>query len=190
MDEAPRTKAALLGRVRAASAALDDVIAQVPRERLEERGAVGDWSVRDVIAHISADESWMVAQLRALARNEPPAALDAYGTDVPPPAGLDLGTQDGRNAWQYQRLRHLPLEEVLARSTRSRATVIAMIESMPEGEFGALYALEPNRFVGRIRPAASDREPLSSPLWRWLAGNTWHHYEDHAAGLRPFAEAT
>ena len=39
-------------------------------------------------------------------------------------------------------------------------------------------------YTGWVRPAQEGE--WSAPLRDWIRGNTWHHYEDHAQGLRAF----
>ena len=187
LAEYPRAKAEILARALAAYAAFDGAVARAPEDRLTERGAVGDgWSIKDVLGHTASDDRWFAAQLQAAARGEWPTMADCYGDESQPPPGLDLSTQDGRNTWQYYRNRGVSLDEIRRRSVEARAKLWSVLESLPEDEFALLYSIDGSRLPGRIHRAAGDQEPFASPLWRWVAGNTWHHYEQHAADIEAF----
>src|SRR5690349_8107926 len=52
--EQPITKAGLLHELRAARAEWDALIAEISPARMAEPGAASDWSVKDVIAHLTS----------------------------------------------------------------------------------------------------------------------------------------
>ena len=58
MTEEAMTKARFLEKMRAERARWEAAIAAIERPRLTEGGFAGVWSVRDVIAHITAYERW------------------------------------------------------------------------------------------------------------------------------------
>jgi hypothetical protein len=118
--DAPVTTAGLIERVRRAYQDFTGAIASVPKEELTSPGAIGEWSVRDVIAHVGADELWMAGQLEALRMEILPTAAMSYGIETPVPDGIDLSTQDGRNAWQRERLGDLSLDDVRAMASEAQ----------------------------------------------------------------------
>jgi hypothetical protein len=179
MDDAPTTKQDILERNRRAADAIDRVLAELTDEQFLAVPAGGGWSARDVLAHLGADVRWMSAQLAAALEGRAPTELEAFGTEDPPPAGADLSTQDGRNAAQHERYRHLPLDEVRATWARYRDHIAGLIERIPDDQFAVSHTFAPLGHLGHVRPAAEGEEGW--PLWRWLAGNTWYHFEDHLA---------
>jgi len=184
--EPPRTKAELIDRIRSAYAEFDRVLAEVPDDRLHTPGAAGaDWSVRDVIAHVG--QPWLAGQLEAALRGELPTALECFGTDEPPPPGTDLTTNDARNAAAYERDRDLSLDHLREREATTRARMLDAVRALPEDEFSVEYTIvEHLNHVGHVRPVQDDEQGW--PLARWIAGNAWHHYENHAEQLRAFLE--
>ncbi len=65
-------KARLLGMIRAARAEWDALLATIPEAWMEEPGAAGKWSVKDVVAHIAwgEHECLGVARARAVVGSE------------------------------------------------------------------------------------------------------------------------
>lgn len=172
--------------MRSAYAAFDEALAEVPENRLHTLGAAGDdWSVRDVIAHVG--QPWLAGQLEAALRGELPTALECYGTEAAPPPGTDLSTNDARNAAAYERDRDLSLDHLREREARSRARMLDAVRAIPEDELSVEYTIVDHLgHVGHVRPVQDAEQGF--PLARWIAGNSWFHYEDHAAQLRAFLE--
>ena len=50
------TKAEFLDRLRSGRAEWDALIAQIDEAQMTEPGVVGDWSVKDIIAHVTWSE--------------------------------------------------------------------------------------------------------------------------------------
>lgn len=184
-DDIPRTKQPILDRFQRACSAFDEALAKLSDEQLLARPAGGGWSARDVLAHVSADNRWFGAQLQACAEDRLPGALESYGTDEPPPPGADLSTQDGRNAAQHERNRGKALEEIRREHAEYRARLLELIRALPDAEFERDYAIADNGHIGWVRPATESEQGF--PLWRWLQGNTWHHYEDHLPEIQAAA---
>ena len=181
-DAPPTTVTALAARNREGLAALDAEIARLTDEQLLAPNTVGDWSLRDVLAHLSVE--WLAAQLEAHLDGREPAPLDCYGTDEPPPSWYDPSTNDGRNAWQHERDAALTLDQVRERFARFRVRMDALLARLSDEQLAASYILEPQGYVGRLRPAQEGESGIVAPLWRWLQGDTWHHYEAHLEDFR------
>ena len=180
--DVPTTTQELLQRVTEAYDAFSSAVAALSEETLTTPGTLGDWSVRDVIAHVGADERWMAGQIEALLAGEPPTAQSCYGSDEPLPEGTTLITQDGRNAWQKERLRGLSLDEVRAMASDAHARLIAAIESFSDAQLAEELTIADLGTVGWVRrPNAGES---GWPLWEWLRGVTYHHYADHTPALR------
>jgi hypothetical protein len=182
----PTTRDEILQRANDEYAKLAALFDQLSDEQMMQQGASGDWSARDVLAHISAEERWLAVQLEALLDGREPTAAEAYVRDIPPPEGADLANQDVRNAWQYERLRGLSLDDVRAESAEWHPRLMRVIERFDDEGLQQELAIGGLGTVGHIRPRR-EGEP-GWPLWRWLAGATYHHYADHAGALRVFVE--
>ncbi|MEX1255593.1 MAG: maleylpyruvate isomerase N-terminal domain-containing protein [Dehalococcoidia bacterium] len=182
----PVTTQDFLRLVDDAHAEMRAAIAAIPEDTLTTPGTLGEWSARDVIAHVGADEMWMAGQLEALQAGEQPTALSCYGSDEPLPEGADLITQDGRNAWQRERLRGLSLDEVRGKAAEGHARLIAVIESFSDKQLAEELAIANLGTQGWMRRPQAGESGWA--LWEWLRGVTYHHYADHTEALRALQE--
>jgi hypothetical protein len=92
--------------------------------QLTEPGVVGDWSLKDIIAHVTW---WEEEALRHL----PP--IIAGGR--PPRYSAVYGGIDAFNAMMAERRRDLSLSDVLAQQDDTHRRLIAFIQSVPEDQF-------------------------------------------------------
>jgi hypothetical protein len=140
-------------------------LASIPRERMTEPGATGHWSVKDVIAHVTAWRGRTLARLEAAAAGRP---------EPPPPWPPELQEDDPINAWFYEQHRDDPLDSVLggwdASFDRLRTVFVALPDEalydpayFPWLEGAALIEVVPGGFLGHFR---DEHEPV---LRTWLA---------------------
>lgn len=120
----------------------------VPAERLGEPGAVGAWSVKDVMGHVAFWDEQAVAAGERLLRGEPAVEVD----------------------WQEVNER-----EAAAAAGRSAAEQRATMERAHGAVRGLLRGTPPAdpRFLG---------------LCGCLRGDTFEHYDEHAADVRAWRE--
>lgn len=111
---ATMSKAALLDQIERERLVWEQLLRAVGEARMEQPGATGEWSFKDVVAHLNG---W---RIRTLARL---AAARTGAEPVPPwPADLDEDTEAGLtqiNAWIERAGRERSLQEVLGESRRS-----------------------------------------------------------------------
>ncbi|MFL5735571.1 MAG: ClbS/DfsB family four-helix bundle protein [Chloroflexia bacterium] len=143
-----------------------DFLASIPRERMTEPGATGPWSVKDVIAHVTAWRGRTLARLEAAAAGRP---------EPPPPWPPELDEDDPINAWFYEQHRDEPLDAVLtgwdASFDRLRTLVVALPDEalydpahFPWLEGNALIEAVPIAFLGHFN---EEHEPT---LRAWRLG--------------------
>jgi len=101
-------------------------------EQLTQRGAVGEWSVKDVLTHVVSWEEMALPDLARLARGDTPVlqGIDLYATSY-----------DAVNAAIMSLRRDLPLAQVLRELDISRGDFMAAVALLPdpalaEGQFG------------------------------------------------------
>lgn len=165
----PMTKARLLNRMRGDRArweAAIDALAVAGAGLLERTGFAGVWSARDVIAHVTAYERWILDALEAWERGE-----------EEPPSILDGDDMDARNMAEHARTRDLPLAVVLADARRVWERLVALVATIPEE-----VVVEVERAPGFVRRHWGPETPLWEGVWA-LGGE---HYDEH---LPDFAAA-
>jgi len=149
----PKSKKELLEMVTDGRSQFTSLINKIPEDRMLEKGVESDWSIKDILAHIS---SWEVKMSQAFSElqksNDPP---DWPTTDE---------AVHALNADFYTANQNKSLKQVLSAYETSYEQALAVTKAMPESD---LFDLD--RFDWR----------QGRPLWWMVAGNTFGHYEDH-----------
>lgn len=163
---APGSKAELIELIERERERWMRLLAAVDERHMLEPGATGEWSFRDVVAHLNGWRERTVARLEAARDDRPPAP-------PPWPAGLDENHEpdvDSINAWMEQTGRGTPLREVLGTYTRSFDELRAAVEATPEAAL-----LDPSRY------AWMHGEPVAA-----LLGYSFDHFHEHEELLGPW----
>ncbi len=124
----------LLNRLGAAWAALEASYAGLPDSRLTEPGVVGDWSVKDILAHVT---TWEQEALKHL-----PVIL-AGGR---PPRYVTYGGIDAFNARMTEQKQGLSLSEVRRDHDETHRRLVGLIRSAPDDQVAG-----ETRFRRRLR---------------------------------------
>ena len=122
-------------------------------EEMARPGAVGRWSVRDVLAHILAWEDEAVTRLELLAADRPQDFTRITSDEE----------LDAWNARAQQRYADLPLAEVMRRLTEAQGRVLAGLDSLSDERL------------------STDEGPV--PVHNWLPECTYAHEEEHCADI-------
>jgi hypothetical protein len=140
--------------------ALDATLAQVPEAWMVQPGVEDEWSVKDILAHITTWEERMLRWIQAARQGEAP--------ELPAP-GMGWDDVDRLNAQTYAANRERPLDEVLVAYRALHRQALAAVESLGEAEL-----LDPQRF-----PWLN-----GMPMWHLVAANTWWHYREHGQAIQ------
>jgi DinB family protein len=124
----------VLRRVEFAWTAFQESYAGLPDARLLEPSVMGDWSVKDVMAHVSTWEEEALEHLPMIARG---------GT---PPRYAASGGIDAFNARTAERKRDLSLAVVRRRLDESHRRLVELVRSAPEDQLAG-----ETRFLRRLR---------------------------------------
>lgn len=121
------TKDQLIAKLRQSRAALEKVIARAHPEALEKPGICGEWSGKDVLAHVAHWQELHLGWWADVQRGEKPA--------VPAP-GLSWSRTDvdQLNHQIYLAHRDQPLHEVLTYLSDTFARFIAVVEATPDAD--------------------------------------------------------
>ena len=96
---------------------------QMGPERMEQPGVAADWSIKDIVAHLTGSQPRLITRLQAAQGGEP---------EPPPPWPAHLQTDDEINAWIYESNRGRSLREVLDESRQVFQQLLAVIEGLAE----------------------------------------------------------
>jgi hypothetical protein len=134
----------LLHRLDTAWEAFQTSYAGLSNSRLAESGVVGDWSVKDIIAHVTW---WEEEALRHL-----PVIMAG---DRPPRYSVTYGGIDAFNAMMAERKRDVPLSDVLTQQNETHRRLIDFIQSVSEDQF-----TRESRFRRRLRLDTYSHYPI------------------------------
>lgn len=126
------SKARLLDELRDEQARWEAFLQDIGEDHMTQPGVAGEWSVKDVVAHLTSWRRWTVARFQAALRHEPTPT---------PPWPPQLETDDEINAWFAAADRDRPLGDVLR---ESREVFEQLEETL--GAFPAADLLDPTRF--------------------------------------------
>jgi len=128
------------------------LLESVPGNIYEQAGVSGDWSLKDIIAHITWHEEQMVTVMEAR------ALVGSEWWELP---------THGRNARIYEANKSVPLQEVLDNAATVHRHLVDRVGSLSDSDLnepGQFESMPDNWLFGEI-----------------LAENTYIHYGDHAA---------
>ena len=154
MDET-MTKSKILELIHGERQALKAVLGPLSEEQLTWPGVESDWSVKDILAHITDWEQRMVRWIEESMRGEVPER---------PAPGMTWDDLDRLNQEIYLLNKERAPADVLAESDSSYQRALTAVEALAEKDL-----LDPRRFEWR----------QGDPLWHMVAANTWWHYKEH-----------
>ena len=124
----------LLNRLEREWQAFLQSFADLPDSTLLKSGAVGWWSIRDVLAHIATWDEEALKALPLILENKPLTRYARYG-------GIDAF-----NAREQERKRNLSLEQVKQELTVTHENLVTFLENSPESAYAT-----GSRFLRRLR---------------------------------------
>ncbi|HEX6121989.1 MAG TPA: ClbS/DfsB family four-helix bundle protein [Ktedonobacterales bacterium] len=163
------TKAALLDKIATSYTTWQTLVERVPRAQMAAPGFAGEWSLKDVIAHLTVFERIIADHLEASTLGEQAPKRAPWG-----PPDANTSDVDAENAAYYRHYRETPLEEVLAAAKEHHQRLVAGIERLDESD---IHESERFAWTG------------GQPLWQAVQGNSYEHYDDHLPSLRAWVDA-
>lgn len=153
------TKAKLLDELRSARSQWEAMLKEVPQNRMEEAGATGHWSVKNVITHLTSYARWYANAAEAQLQGE-----------MPPMDGTEQMPFEERNQLYYERDKDMPLEQALKESEQVHQRLLVAVEQLPEP-----FLIEPQNFPGA---------PELIAVWQMLRGDVYDHTRTHIQCIR------
>jgi hypothetical protein len=151
-------KRELVAGLQAENQQWETLLGQISTAQMDEPTVAVDWSVKDIVAHITTWRQRTVDRLQAAADGTQPP---------PPPWPAHLASDEEINAWIYARHHLRSVEAVLEDARRIFAQLIAAVEALPDHAF-----TEPNHFPWL------EGEPLGTETF------FAHFHEEHEPDLR------
>ncbi len=152
-------KATFLEMLQVERADWEALLAELDADQLTQPGAAGEWSIKDIIAHVTWHEREMVGVLRARA---------LVGSDL---WNLPL---DERNAVIYEQNRHRSLDDVRTEAETVFQQLLEGLQDISDDELA-----DP----GRFRDIPAEWQP-----WKIMAENSFEHYRDHRSQIRAWRD--
>ncbi len=148
-------KTEFITKIRSARQEWESALAGLDEAQMLQPRTCGDWSIKDVIAHITWYEREMVGVLEAHA---------LIGSDL---WNLPL---EQRNAAIHAVNKDRPLRDVLAEAKLVSGDLLRLLPTLSEADLS-----DASRFPGM----SAEWLP-----WEVIASNTFEHYADHLAEIR------
>jgi len=154
-------KSELLSKIETAHSEWQSLLSEVGEARMTEPGVTGDWSVKDIIGHIAAWEQRVLDRVRSDSTGE---TLEMTGWDM-----------DKMNETYFERSRAASLKDVLSDAADTHSRFMQFVGSLSEQQLfeGGIYGWTQGQ-----------------PLYNWITGNTYEHYDEHSAPIREWLGKT
>lgn len=158
-------KQVVLERIRTERRRMEENLELLNSHHMEIRGIIGEWSVKDLLAHLVDWEQRFLFWYKAGLRGEVP--------QIPAP-GISWGELDLLNQLIYEKHRDRSLEDVRTEFNTSFHQVLATIEDIPEED---MFAIGRYAWLGESNLAA------------YILANTADHYRWAKQQIRSWLKA-
>jgi hypothetical protein len=163
-ENQPMTGPRLAAILRSERTTWNTLLAQVGPERMEIPGAVGDWSVKQLVAHLTWYERAVVEGAEQVLQTKTETFRRRR------PEGVSM---DEMNAQIAEESRACPAVEVLAEADEVFGQLLMLIEACPDNLVNDPHVLELD----------ADMAP-----WMGVANNSYAHYREHEPELRAWLQ--
>ena len=162
-----QTKAEILENIAQGRAEFEEMLSQLSEAQLTAPGKEG-WAVKDHLTHIAAWEQGVAALLR----KQPRYRAMGAGVEEAIRAGKDF---DAPNDVIYKLHKDKSLRAVMEYFHSAHRDLLAAIHLLTDADLLKPYAhYQPDE----------PREDDTTPVLRWIGGNTYGHYEEHAEWIK------
>lgn len=142
---------------------LIEMLEDLPDEVMEEPGVSGNWSIKDILAHLSMWEGQLVTLLFQASR----------GIDKPTTVHFGKETVDELNQRWHAISQDRPLSQIWQDWLTVRKQTIRRVSEFSDQDLN-----DPARFawLGNV------------PLFQWIANDTIEHEDEHADAIRDWLD--
>jgi hypothetical protein len=154
-------KSTLLNNIQTKQAELDALLAPLSEEQMTTPGVNGEWSIKDVMAHMTVWEHILLKGLHA--------AIEGGDPGFPEDFSLDEA-----NEQFYQENKNRPLADIMADYQQSYERILVDVAKLTDEDLN-----DPHRFSWRG----------GEPFWQFVEGNTYGHIDEHIGSIRNWLAA-
>jgi len=159
-----KSKSEILTQLRGELARWEDVLSSLSAAQITAPAFIGDYSIKDVLAHLMAWQTRSVARLQAARAGRAPVYPDWPVQPAPDP----LDNSDEINAWINATYRDRPWADVHRGWSGVYRSLLELAEAIPEKDL-----LDPAKYAWME----------GQPLMAVLQGTYEHHHDDHLKPL-------
>jgi len=156
------TKDQLLDRIEREHATFTGSFAHLSDAQMTQPGVQNEWSIKDILAHISFWHRRMSYLIDCALRGEPFARLRNEGEDGDAAINRVNAENEAAN-------KHRPLAEVRAEYAQAYEQALASVSRLADNDLGADSRL--SAFLG-------------GSLLELIAGDTYEHYQEHLPAIQ------
>jgi len=105
--------------------------------RMTLKGVAGKWSIKDILAHIWANEQYLADRMHEILHNQPytpsktHTALDAFLDEFGyPDFGSPLLDDDYPNEWIIEKYRNISLDDIVAQELQAFSSILSAFKNM------------------------------------------------------------
>ena len=139
-----------------------DVVEGLPDEGWAKAGVIGEWSVKDILAHLSRCEAELIRLLYQAERGLVPTTMHTSAISV-----------DEQNEKWYRESKDRPLERILTDFEGVREQTIRRVQTIADADL-----TDPKRYPWL----------KGKPLADWIASDSIEHEAEHAAQIRQWRQ--
>jgi hypothetical protein len=151
------TKDELIQKIESEWDKLQAALDGLTEEQMYQPGVVGDWSIKDILAHITAWQTRLITTMFKAEKGFTPETTEPGKT------------VDQMNEKFYREMKDRPFEQVWDDFDSSYHQLLSRLEGWKEKDL-----FDPKRF----------KWMQGSPFVEYIAGDSYEHYEEHAAQIR------
>ncbi len=157
------SKAQLLDDLKNERAQWEALLQEIGEDHMTQPGVTGEWSIKDIVAHLTFWQRHTVGRFQSALRNEPlpsapwPAHL---GTEEEIGARDEVTAWDEVNAWIRATNRERTVSDVLRDSRDVFLLLVETLDAFPEADL------------------------FTSPSFPWLDGFFGHFHEEHEPDMQ------
>lgn len=157
------TKDELIQKIESEWATLQAALDGLTEEQMHQPGVVGEWTIKDVLVHITAWQTRLIATLFKAERGITPETTEGGKT------------VNQMNEKFYREMKDRPFEQVWDDLDSSYYQLLNRLGVWKEKDL-----FDPKRF----------KWMQGSPFVEYIAGDSYEHYAEHAAQIREWRKTT